>query len=272
MVSIRPDLRSYSRISYLREIHGQTEAAITAMKMAVEAGFPGEEGTEWARVQLAQLYERTGDLKNAEFQYATSLNERPGYAYAIAGLGNISVAKKDYAKAIEQYSQAIAVLNDYSFREGLARAYLLKGDQQKAEEIINTMVDDLSAAAAEGEEGANHHSDHELASVYLLKDNPAKAVQHALQEYNRRPKNIDVAELVAWCHYKNGDAVKALPYLQTALQTGSKNPVLLCRAGVIYAQSGDKVKAKSLLQDGLKTDPTIDPFLKKEAMLIFNKL
>src|SRR6186713_2381991 len=35
MVSIRPDLRSYSRVSYLREIYGQVQGAIDAMKLAV---------------------------------------------------------------------------------------------------------------------------------------------------------------------------------------------------------------------------------------------
>ena len=49
MISIRPDLRSYSRISYLREIHGDYKGAIEAMQLAVDAGVPGEEGTEWAR-------------------------------------------------------------------------------------------------------------------------------------------------------------------------------------------------------------------------------
>src|SRR6476659_4887840 len=47
MVSIRPDIRSYSRISYLREIHGDYPGAIEAMKMAVQAGVPGDESTEW---------------------------------------------------------------------------------------------------------------------------------------------------------------------------------------------------------------------------------
>ncbi len=41
MVSIRPDIRSYSRISYLREIHGDIPGAIEAMELAVEAGAPG---------------------------------------------------------------------------------------------------------------------------------------------------------------------------------------------------------------------------------------
>src|SRR5450631_2540033 len=66
MVSIRPDIRSYSRISYLREIHGDYPGAISAMKMAVDAGAPGDEATEWTRVQLGHLYENTGDLKSAE--------------------------------------------------------------------------------------------------------------------------------------------------------------------------------------------------------------
>ena len=47
MVSIRPDLRSYSRISYLREIHGDMPGAIEAMKMAIQAGYPGYEDRAW---------------------------------------------------------------------------------------------------------------------------------------------------------------------------------------------------------------------------------
>src|SRR6185295_1404171 len=80
MVSTRPDIRSYSRISYLREIYGDYPGAIEAMKLAVQAGYPGDESTEWARVHLGQLYENTGDLQNAEMQYQLALQERTGYA------------------------------------------------------------------------------------------------------------------------------------------------------------------------------------------------
>src|SRR5215203_340540 len=59
MISLRPDIRSYSRISYLREIHGDYPGAIEAMKLAVDAGGFGDEPTCWTRVQLARLYENT---------------------------------------------------------------------------------------------------------------------------------------------------------------------------------------------------------------------
>src|SRR5262249_33112186 len=37
MVDTRPDLNSYSRVSYVRELHGDTNGAIVAMRQAVEA-------------------------------------------------------------------------------------------------------------------------------------------------------------------------------------------------------------------------------------------
>ena len=92
MVSIRPDLSSYSRISYLREIHGDLTGAIDAMKLAVEAGQPGADATEWTRVQLGHLYESMGDLKSAVNQYTVAVEERPGYVPAIAGLARIAAA------------------------------------------------------------------------------------------------------------------------------------------------------------------------------------
>ena len=55
MMSIRPDMRSYSRVSYLREIHGDYPGAIEAMKLAVDAGPPGDEATEWARSSTGKI-------------------------------------------------------------------------------------------------------------------------------------------------------------------------------------------------------------------------
>ena len=131
MMSIRPDLRSYSRVSYLREIHGDYPGAIEAMKLAVDAGPPGDEATEWARIQLGKLYEISGDLKNAEMSYNISLQYRPGYAYAIAGLGRMATLAKEYNKAIAYYKQADSLVNDYSFKEDMADVYELAGQKDK---------------------------------------------------------------------------------------------------------------------------------------------
>jgi tetratricopeptide (TPR) repeat protein len=80
MISIRPDIRSYARVSYLREIHGDYPGAIEAMDMAVKAGYPGLEQTAWATVKLGELYEQTGELDKADRIYQAALQERPNYA------------------------------------------------------------------------------------------------------------------------------------------------------------------------------------------------
>ena len=274
MDSIRPDIRSYSRISYLREIYGDYPGAIEAMKLAVSAGGAGDEPTEWTRIQLARLYENTGDLKNAEMHYTIALNERPGFAYATAGLGHIALANKDYTKAISLYEGASLTLNDYAIQEQLSQLYRLNGNTKKADSLLQTIIDGMNNDGKKGEqdESIGHYADRELAYAYLLKNDNENALKHALAEYNRRPENIDVNETVAWVYYKMKEYDKALPYLKAALKTNCKNPQLLCSTGLIYAKTNQKDLAKSTLQEGLKNNPNIDPELKAESEKVLKTL
>ena len=264
MVSIRPDLRSYSRISYLREIHGDYPGATEAMKLALDAGIAGDEGTEWARIQLGHLYEKTGDLKNAEMHYMIALQERPNYAYAFAGLSHIARANKDYTKAISYLLKADSLVTDYTFKDELVDIYKLTGQNDKAASLAETVIDEMNKDVKAGATNDNigHYADRELAYAYLKINENEKALTHALAEYNRRPKNIDVNETVAWVYYNQGKAEKAIPFLEEALKTNCKNPVLLNRAGLIYAKAGDKEKAKVFLEAAMKNNPVIAEDLK----------
>jgi tetratricopeptide (TPR) repeat protein len=274
MVSIRPDLRSYSRISYLREIYGDYPGAIQAMRMAVDAGAPGDESTEWSRIQLGRLYENTGDLKSAQMHYMIALDERPGYAYALAGLARIALASKDNQQAIAYYKKADSLVSDNSFREELSDVYQLSGQKAKADSLANLVIDALSQNAQSGrnDENIGHYADRELAYAYLKINNYNKALEHALIEYNRRPANIDVNETLAWVYYCKGEYANALPYLRVALKTNSKNPLLLCRAGLIYAKSGDKLTAKTRLLEALSSNANIAASLKTESLQTLKSL
>ncbi|MDB5282669.1 MAG: tetratricopeptide repeat protein [Bacteroidota bacterium] len=272
MVSVRPDIRSYSRISYLREIYGDYPGAIDAMKMAVSAGYPGEEGTEWTRVHLGQLYENTGDMQNAKMQYSLALQERPDYAYAYAGLGRISRADKNYTEAIKYFVKADGLVVDYSFKDELTDLYALNGQLDKSEESSKQVVQLLSKDAQSGikNENIGHYADRELAYAYLKTNDIDKALDHALMEYNRRPDNIDVNETLAWVYFKKGDFVNAQKYISVALKTNSKNPTLLCRAGLIYAKNGNTVKAQELIKSALQSTQDINESLKAEAQKIIS--
>ena len=274
MVSIRPDIRSYSRISYLREIYGDVPGAIDAMKLAVDAGSPGTESTEWARVQLGKLYEQLGEMKYAEMHYTIALQNRPDYPYALAGLARIAAASKDYGKAISLYRRADSLSNDYSFRESLVEVYKAAGKQQASQTVAEEIIKQMETAAKAMAKGdsSGHYADKEMAYAYLNVGDYDKALEHALLEYNRRPNNIDANETVAWVYYKKGDYAKAASYIKNSLETNCKNPTLLCHAGLIYAKTGDRSSTKNCLQQALMKNPNISPELRTETQKTLQSL
>ena len=274
MVTIRPDLRSYSRIAYLREIYGDYPGAVSAMKLAVESGVPAEESTEWCRTQLGRLYENMGEINKASFQYNLSLAARPGYTYALAGLGRIASYEKKYDSAVYYYQQAQNVVTDLGVKENLAIAYSNAGQPEKASALNKEVIDEMNknAQISISDPTIGHYSDKELAYAYLQNNDYDKALEHALAEYNRRPKNIDVNETMAWVYYKRNEINKALTYLDAAFVTHSKNPMLLCTAGLIYSKTGNTEKGKMMLSLGLKHDPVMQEDIKKESVEALQKL
>ena len=199
---------------------------------------------------------------------------RPDYPYALVGLAHVAVAANDYNKAIGYYQRADSIVSDNLVREEMSDVYRRMGQTEKADDILNTVVEKLSkdAQASAKDATLGHYSDRELAYDYLKLNDKDKALDHAMMEWNRRPDNIDVNETVAWVLYNRGEYAKALPYIKTALQTNSKNPVLLSRAALIYYKAGDKALAKSTLAEISLTNPYIDYSLKNQASAIINNL
>jgi tetratricopeptide (TPR) repeat protein len=267
MNTVRPDLRAYARVSYLREIHGDVPGAIEAMNMATKAGVAGLEQTEWARVTLGHLYETTGDLTRAEQQYQASLAARPGYAYALAGLGRVAKARHDYPAAIAHFQKARATVKDYAFADELTDLYRLNQEPAKAEQMAREAISMLAndAKEADDNEQMGHYADRELAYAYLKTSERDKALEHAKLEYERRPDNIDVQETLAWVHYKRGEYADAQKLISQARRTNSQNPVLLCRAGLIATKTGRAAEGQALIRQALTINPHLSMELAEEG-------
>jgi len=265
MVSIRPDIRSYSRISYLREIMGDTPGAIEAMKLAVGSGYPGQEQTEWTRCQLAKLYENTAQLDMAQLQYEIALSERPLYAFALAGLGRVAKANGNYTLAIQKFRLASGQVNDFSFNQELAETYRLDNQFRNSYQYAQKAIQDLAGLTGkESETSHGHYADRELASAYLAAYNYNLALHHALIEYHRRPENIDVNQTLGWVYYKIGDYRNADQYMTVALRTHSKNPVLLYEAGLVKRAAGNFEEGNNLMTEAIHINPFLSPVLTRE--------
>ena len=260
MMQLRPDIRSYSRVSYLRQIYGDNAGAIDAMKMAVESGLPGAESTEWARVILGDLLLMNGDLKNAEICYSTADGLRENYAYAKAGMGRLEKAKKNYDAAIQYTEAAITIMSDVSFVNQLADIYALKGNTEKAAEIRDDVLDILKDGEKEqnkSDVAIKHNGARELAYAYMQNDKLEDAYTFAKKDISTRPENIDANELAAWIAYLSGDYSAAKTYADNMLKTKVKNPATLYKAGMIYKQSGNGAMAETLMQEAVALNPNV---------------
>lgn len=265
MVSIRPDLRSYSRISYLREIHGYVDEAIDAMKMAVAAGYPGMEQTEWARLTLGHLYERYGALDSAMMQYEIALSSRPKYPFAIAAQANLYETLGSSKKADSLNDLASNLIPEVGFFVDRATWEIERGNKKEA----RVLTDDILAMIAD-DENAGHKMSLEMSRIQLkLLGNPDKALAYAMEEHKIRPNNIEVNKVLSEIFYLKNNLVNAQKYLEVALHTGSKDPELKCLEGVLLAKSDRWEQGSSLIKSVFVENPHLDCSYCKEARLIF---
>ncbi|PPK86704.1 tetratricopeptide repeat protein [Neolewinella xylanilytica] len=223
MNEIRPDLRAYSRVSYLREIHGDTDGAIEAMERAVRAGAPGYESTAWARLTLGGLYERYGQPEKAAKEYKRILMERPNYPFAIAALADLAMTAGNLSEAEKLLHQATAIIPEVGYYIQLAELYKQQGrtgEMKKTEQEILVMLQD--------DVDSGHNMDMEYATLYHDHfEDPSRALEYMKPEYAARPDNIDVNRMLAAIYLDLGDTASARQHFQRASATDSKHPELL---------------------------------------------
>ncbi len=222
MISIKPDLRSYARISYLREIHGQIPEAIAAMRMAVEAGVPGYEDTAWAMLTLGELYERYGEPNKAKSIYQEILAMRPNYPFAVGALGALLIKDNKIEEAEVITNQAIEIIPEVGFYTQLAEIYKIQGRNAEMESLMKEIFAMLKDDVESG-----HNMNLEYAHIYLdLLEDTDLALEYAQKEYEKRPDNIDVNLMLAKIYKAQQNDTLVEKHIAAASITQSKHPEL----------------------------------------------
>jgi tetratricopeptide (TPR) repeat protein len=251
MVDIRPDLSSYSRVSYLRELHGDTAGAIQAMQLAVAAGSPTAEGTLWAQVQLGHLYFNSGDLAQAERAYRQALNVNREYVHALAGLARLQAAQGQDQAAIAAYQRIVERLPWPEYLIALGELYELSGQPAAAQtqyELVQVIARLNQQAGMKLDlELALFNADHGRAD-------PAQTVAGARTAYAERP-SLYAADALAWALFHQGQYAEAFRYSRQALRLGTRDAVVHFHAGMIAAAAGRPGEARQHWQQALTINP-----------------
>lgn len=222
MMSIKPDIRSYSRVSYLREIYGDVEGSIEAMTMAVKSGYPGYEETAWAMLTLGDIYKEYGQLENALKVYNEILDIRPNYPFALGAIGDVQALKGMESEAEASFKKAMAIIPEVGFYISLADLYKRQGKTAEMNELVKEIMVMLQEDTDSG-----HNMNLEYASLYLeLLEDTEMAMKYAQLEYKKRPLNIDVNRMMATISIAKDDIEGAKNYFSVASSTDSRHPEL----------------------------------------------
>ena len=265
MVDTRPDLASYARVAYARELVGDVPGAERAMRMAFDAaGTPSD--SAWTAYQLGELAFGSRDVGSARAWYARGLDLDPAYVPNLAGLAKVAWARGDDELAIARFTEVVARYPSAEFVGALADLYRATGKPALADrqEAVVAAMHDLATA-----NGVN--VDLELALFDADHGDPEGALAAARAEWARR-QSVHVADAYAWALYANGRYQRASTFAERALALGTRSALFLFHAGMIRLELGDEVGARRYLSDAVATNPNFSILHAADAARVLARL
>ena len=248
MVNLKPNLSSYARVSYARELRGNVSGALGAMRLAYQAAGNAPDAS-WASFQLGELYWNGGRPVLAERMYRRAVELDPKYVPPYAGLAKIAWAEGHDAQATRRYRSVVARYPLPEYVIALGDLYATTGHHALAEREYALVRTEEKLFQANGV-----NVDLELALFDADHGNVRAGLTAAHQEWGRR-HSILVADGLAWALYHSGRAREALPYVHHALSRGMRNALLYFHAGMIEKAIGDTTAARRDLRTALAINP-----------------
>jgi tetratricopeptide (TPR) repeat protein len=268
MVDLRPDTASYSRISYLRELHGDTEGAIEAMRTAVRAASPQDpENLAWCLVQLGNLLLNGGKRAEAEREFDRALKTFPDYRMALEAKARARIAAGDLESAVSIYRRE-QELDPNSADAALALGDLLT-KQGQAEEAKRQYerFESLERKNAVAENDWHH-------LVYFWADHNRNLDEALALARRARETRADIhtCDALAWTLFKQGQFTEAKASIDEATRLGTRDARILYHAGLIYNELGDRRKAAEYLRLALEMNTSFDLLQADTAHRVLNAI
>jgi tetratricopeptide (TPR) repeat protein len=259
LADLRPDARALSRVSYLRELHGDLPGALAAMRQAEQASIePSEHAT--VSTFLGDLCLSVNDLSCAQAAYDTALQLRPnavgaslGRARLLASKGSTSEATSLMASLVERSPQPTAA-------SLLGEMQTLAGDHDGASNSFAIVAANTKLLTAAGVvtdlEAAVFETDHGDAN---------RAIELSRAAYANR-RTVFTADALGWALTRADRAAEAMPYVREATSLGTASVALQTHAAAALAATGDSAAARQLLQQVLDRNPWTAPSVRTTAV------
>ena len=266
MLAVRADLSTLARVSYVAELHGRLDVALTAMRQAAATPGLAPENIAFVDALLGNLLVASGDPTAAADAYARALALVPAHAPSLAGEGRLAVGAGDLDTAISLFQRAADILPLPEYVIALADSQEAAG--QTAESARNVK---LARAEIQLFQASGVIVDVDLALFEADHGDPATALAFAKEGYAATP-TVRAADALAWALHRLGRDKEAAKRSDEALRLSSRDPLLRYHAGAIAAALGDAAAARRDLDMALATDPGFSATGAAEARRILDSL
>jgi tetratricopeptide (TPR) repeat protein len=250
MVSLRPNLASYARVAYARELTGDLEGALEAMRLAQEAAGGEPEPTAWSLVELSKLELTLGRRARARRHAQQALEIFPGYPTARYELARVEIAAgraREATKAAQEAAEAVpttaavGLLADLLERSGRTRA---AREQRATIQVVERLL--RANGVRVDLESAVYRAD--------LGSAPAATVALARRARAERP-SIHGDDALAWALARAGRCDEALVWSNRSLRLGTKDPLLFFHRGYAEGCAGNPAARRTWYARALALNP-----------------
>jgi tetratricopeptide (TPR) repeat protein len=252
-VNLKPELSSYARVSYFRELHGDLAGALAAMRLAASAGGDVPENFSYVQTLVGTLQLDRGAYAAAERAYRTVLARDPRYPAANAGLARIEAGRGEFDRAIARYRRVVATIPLPEYVVGLGETEQAAGRPAAARRTYALVGVEIRLLKANGVD-----TDVDLALFEANHGSPSRAVALARRAWASAP-SVRSADALSWALSQAGRDAAALRLSREAQRLGSRDPSFLYHAGLIAMRSGPTDRARSLLSELVAQSPRFNP-------------
>ncbi len=227
MMQLRPGAASYARVAYAREIQGNLEGALAAMRLAA-AAVPGTdlESLAWHRSQIGELLLKLGRADEARDAFISASGAYPGHPFAVLGYARTLRAGGDLAGA----TAALASLKEHTANPDV---HILSGQILEAQGDVAAAAREFAIAEVglRGDWAEPRH----LAVFLADRGRAMEAVQIA-EQTSRSRDDIFTNDALAWAYFNAGRVDEARRVSARAARTGSRDPDILAHARTIHSK------------------------------------
>ena len=266
MVDAKPNLAAYARVSYFRELHGDLDGAVEAMRLAISAGGASAESTAYVQTLLGTLEFTRGRLGASQRAYGAALARLPGYVPAQAGMARVDAARGRLDRAIDRYEQVTERLPLPEYVVALGEVELARGNGRDARERF-----DLVDAQRRLLSSAGVNSDVEFALFEADHGDRAGGGELGRRAWRAAP-SVRSADALAWALTRSGDPRAGLRMARRAVALGSRDPLFLAHAGLTARAAGRPDLARRWLRRALADNPRFSPLWAPRARRALRRL